>query len=73
MSASKPISFPGGETNVNSIAKLVQLRQKDMVKISGYHLRCAERVLDVKQDVIERALLELGCELWNSKCVSNVA
>jgi alkyldihydroxyacetonephosphate synthase len=73
VSASNPISFPGGEAKVNSIAKLVQLRQKDMVKISGYHLRCAERVLDVKQDVIERALLELGCELWNSMCVSNVA
>ena len=44
----------------------IQFKQQALIRISEYHVKGAEAVLGLGCDIIEGALLHLGCTLWPS-------
>ncbi|KAL3775736.1 hypothetical protein ACHAW5_005891 [Stephanodiscus triporus] len=49
---------------INELAHAIQLRQQCQVMVSNYHIKAASLALDLSEEIVFEAILELGCQLW---------
>ncbi|KAL9182467.1 hypothetical protein ACHAXT_013119 [Thalassiosira profunda] len=65
LSASDPLVMPAlRATEVLAFAHAVQSRHQGRVVASNFHIRAASLALELSEEVVLEALLELGCPIW---------
>ncbi|KAL3823287.1 hypothetical protein ACHAXA_003435 [Cyclostephanos tholiformis] len=50
--------------DINELAYAIQLRQQCQIMVSNYHVKAASSALDLSEETVLEAILELGCQHW---------
>ena len=65
VSASKVLTLPNSSgKDINELAYRIQSLHQSKVMVSSYHIKAASLALELPEEVVIEALLELGCQIW---------
>jgi hypothetical protein len=75
ISASENMVMPKSDNgqNIQKFAYAIQSRHQSRVMVSNYHIKSASLALELSEEVVLEALLELGCQIWPESSDYNMA